>query len=437
MGALDQGLMLASPAIAAGVAAPTSRPAAAPPPAPPAAASSSAPGALSQALTIMRAAKQANAQDPMTAAALQANDQDQAAREASAAKIDANMEQIKALQAQPDGARPAVPRLHDLAPAPVPEHKDPLRVFGQFLPVIAALGALTTRTPAINALNAATAMINAGKANDKLEEEKQRQAWIDNTHMAVENNTQLLNQYKLELDDHNATVTEKMAKVNAIAAQNRDYVTLAALRGGNLDSLAKFITLQTTATGQLATLTSQLQNQQLERDRLQNQELYQQAELEISRRRANNVSMGDSIGPILLKIQQVGQAGPDGKPKSLDQVLSPGEVQALKLYMDINRQAPYSNTPGEGGATGGGLGALTAGPAAAPAAPAAAPAVAGGAGGSVVVNPGQPAVDAGLLSARVAQAKAALKAPGVTRDQVKAVWVQQGLPPAEFDRLVK
>lgn len=380
MGALDQGLMLATPAIAAGVAAPTSQPAsAAPPPAP--APSSSAPDALKQAFTIMRAAKQANAQDPMTGAMLQAADQDQAAREASAAGMNANMEQIKALQAQPDAPRPAVPRLQELPAAPVPEHKDPLRVFGQFLPVIAALGALTTRQPAINALNAATAMIAAGKANDKLEEEKQRQAWIDNTHAAVENNTQLQNQYRLALEDHNTTVTEKLAKINGIAAQNRDYLNLAALRGGNLDSLAKLNQLQLTATGQLSTLVAHLQNQQLERDRLQNTELYQQAELEISRRREQHVSMGDEIGPILGKIQNVGQLGADGKPKPLDQVLSPGEIQALKLYMDINRQAAYSPNPGEGGGAATGLGALAPGgltappPAAPPAAPAAAPAV--------------------------------------------------------------
>lgn len=363
MSALDQGLLLAPAAVP-------------PPPAPPQVTSPAAPpskagGALGQALGIVQAARQAAAADPLQTAATDAAKTDQAAREEAAAKIQAGMAQVQALQAQPDAPRPSVPRLKPLPSAPEVQHKDPMRVFGQLLPVIAALGALTTKAPAINALNAATAMIAAGKANDKEEEAKQRQAWIDNLNLTVQNNTSLLNDYKLALDDHNATVTERMAKINAIAAQNRDYVTLAALKGGNLDSLTKFIQLQSTATGQLATLTTTLQDQQLRRENEQNQQLMQLAHLEIARRaelrQEGQVSMGDSIGPVLVKIQQ---ADPKLAAQGLDKVLSAGEIQALKLYMDINRQAAFNNQPGSGAAAGaGGIAGLVAPPAAAPAAP--------------------------------------------------------------------
>lgn len=360
MSALDEGLALAAPAAAAPVLAgglpagqPTAVPPAvdvAPPPMPPA---PSAKGALGQAIGIMRGAKAAVGQDPLQAAALKAAQDDAVARAEAAANLQAGINQKKALMDTPDPARPAVPRLKPLDAAPVPEHKDPLRSFGQLLPMIAALGALTTRTPAIAALNAATAMVNATRNNDKVEEEKQRQAWIDNTKLTTENNSQLLNQYKLDLDDRNMTVTEKMAKINATAALNQDYVTLAALKGGNLDALSKSIALQETATGQLAGLTTQLMRDQAQQQQFADERLRQWAGLEIQSRKAGNVSMGDSIGPLLIKIQSAGG-------KDLSEVLTPGERLALQTYMRINANLPYSDTPGDAQRPAGGLGdALT------------------------------------------------------------------------------
>lgn len=392
MSALTQGLMLASaakatppppaPPEASGAAAPAAAAAGAAP-------SHTPPGALGQAMNILAEARKAVAADPMQAKAVEAMDQDAAARAQAAKALEANMGKVQELQAQPDPAHVEVPRLHELPKAPEPEHKDPLRVFGQLLPVVAALGALTTKQPAINALNAATAMVNAARANDKEEEAKQRQAWVDNLNLTVQNNNQILTDYKLALEDRNATVTERMAKVYALAAQNRDYVTLAALKGGNLDSLTNYLRVQATATGQLADLATTLTEQQLQRARLEQQSMYQFAQLELERRRLAQVSMGDAIGPVLLKIQQ---ANPELAAQGLDKVLNAGEIQALKLYMDINRQAAYSDRPGSQPA-GGGLGGLVAPAAAgATAAPTAAPAT-----GPPPRRPGSVAPPAGIL----------------------------------------
>lgn len=438
MGALEQGLMLASAAPAAAAAAKKPVDPAAPPPAapdptnipPPNITGPNPGGALSQALGIMRTAQSAVSADPLMGMAREANQKDQAVRDAAAAKIEGNLDTIAKMQAEPDPPRVSVPRLKPLPEAPEPVHRDPMRVFGQFLPVVAALGALTTREPAINALNAATAMVNAAKAQDKEEEAKQRQTWVDNLNLTVKNNEMLLTGYKTALDDRNSTMSEKLARIQALAAQNRDYVALAALKGGNLDSLSKFIQLQQSATDKLATLATNLSEQDARAQRDQYSSMIQFAQLELERRRAQNISMGDSIGPVLVKLQNSDPAKVAG---GLDKVLSPGEIQALKLYMDINAGRTFSNSPGGGGGGGVSLNNMGGDPAApaAPTQPQPAP-------DTAAVRAAQPqAITPAVLSARVDQAKKALRTPGVTRDQVRAIWIQEGLPPAEFDRQVK
>ena len=348
---------------------------------PPAAAPAAPSGALGRAVSIMGGAKDVVAADPLMKEAADAQAKDEAAKAAAAATIQQNNDQMTALVGQPDPERPSIPRLDKLPAAPVPEKKNPLRVFGELLPMIAALGALTTKEPALNALNAATAMINAAKAKDKEEEEKQRQTWKDQLALTVQNNQQLLSEYKLALDDRNLSMSDKMAKIQALAALNRDALTLASLQSGNLDGLVKLITLQTTATNKLAGLVVDLQKADAEAAHQRNQELMQWAQLEISRRNADKLSMGDAIGPVLQKIQQVGALdAKTGKPRPLSEILSPGEVQALDLYMRMQEGRPYTDTPGQATAAAGAgsanpLDAVTGGaaPASAPASPAPAP----------------------------------------------------------------
>lgn len=412
MGALEQGLQLATPLEAS--AAPASPATRAPPPI-------KAPGALGRALEITSTAQQAVAADPMAAQMASAIKQDAAAREQTAKAVEANMARKAEILATPDPARPAVPRLTPLPEAPEPVKRDPLRVFGQFLPMIAALGAVATKQPAVNALNAATAMVNAAKNNDKEETDRQRQSWLQNLQATVQGNNQILGEYRLALEDRNATVAEKMARVQAIAAQNQDLLTLATLRSGNLESMSKLLSLRNEGVKQLADVANTVMDEQFRRDKMEQDRLYQLASLEIDRRRAANVSMGDAVGPILLKIQQAGPAVAGG----LDQVLTPGEIAALKTYMDINASRQFNNQPGTAPATGAGLIPGVGGSPATPVAPGA-PAPAAN------VTP----VPENVYAARVAQAKAAL-ARNAPRDSVKAVWVQSGLPAEEFDKRVR
>lgn len=361
--ALDQGLNVQlppeqAPPLAGG---PPGAPAA---PAPPAAAvrpavvapSGPIKGALQQAIGLMNTAQAQVAADPTAAALTDAAQKDQEAKAAAAAAIQANMEKIRALQAQ-ETARPAVPKSIPLPEAPVPEKKDPMRVFGQLIPMIAALGALTTREPAVNALNAATAMVNAAKKNDKEEEATQRQTWIDNLNLAVKNNEQLLGEYNLAINDYKMSLTEKMAKVQALAAENQDQLTLATLKGGNLQSAVNLWNLQRAATGQLADIAMGLNAQAAAEQRQKEASAVQWAQLEIERRRAGNISMGDSIGPIL---QKIASAKPEQMTNGLSSVLTAPEIAALGTYMNINAGRPLENNPGigSGGAAVGGLGDL-------------------------------------------------------------------------------
>lgn len=346
MGALEQGLRLAQP----------EQPSAAPAP-PPAAAPVAPAGALGRAIALTRGAEWAMSQDPLAALATQAAQEDMAARAEAARGVEANMAEKAAVMAEPDPPRPAVPRLTPLPEAPEPVKRDPLRVFGQFLPMVAALGALATKQPAVNALNAATAMVNAAKNNDKEETERQRTAWLDNLRLTIQGNNQMLGEYKLALEDRNASMQEKLAKVQAIAAQNQDLLTLSTLRGGNLESLSKLQQLRMKGVEQLTDVALTLERQDFEQKKFEQQQILGWAELEIRRRQTENVSMGDSIGPVLLKIRNAGPAAAEG----LDKVLTPGEIAALKTYMDINAGRTFANQPGQPQAAGGlaALGGLT------------------------------------------------------------------------------
>lgn len=343
--ALEQGLQLVTPPPASPAApqTPQVRPA----------------GALGRAIDITQAAQQAVAADPMAAQMAGAVSKDQAAREAAAQAVEAGMAEKAKILSTPDPERPAVPRLTPLPEAPEPVRRDPLRVFGQFLPFVAALGAFATKQPAINALNAATAMVNAAKNNDKEETERQRRTWIDNLQQTVQANNQLLGEYRLALEDRNATMAEKLAKVQAVAAQNQDQITLATLRSGNLEALSKLYAMRSEGVKQLSDVATTVMQEQLQRDKMEQDRIMGWAELEIRRRDAENVSMGDSVGPILMKIRNAGPAAAEG----LDKVLSPGEIAALKTYMDINAGRGYNNQPGTQPAAAA-LGGLTGVPAA-------------------------------------------------------------------------
>lgn len=337
-------------------------------------------GALSQALKIQGAATDAASTTPAATAALDEVKRASTANREAAAKMAANTAQVEKLVNEPAPPMPSVPRLAPLPQKEVIPPKDPLRVFGQVMPVLAALSALTTRQPAVNALNAATAAITAAKAKDKEALETAHRDWVENLKLTVANNDRLVGEYKMALEDRNIPIAERMAKANAIAALNRDYVAQAALAAGNPDGFMKLLQVLQTGGAQLSNLALSVEQNDIERQKAQAQQAQRWAELEIDRRRLDRFGMGDAIGPLLAKMAS-GQPMTADELKAIEAYKSITEGQRRPSMLDpaalaaMGVQPPAPATPGQNGAQAATAAAVTAAPAA-PVATAAPPPVA-------------------------------------------------------------
>lgn len=123
--------------------------------------------------------------------------------------------------------RPKIPTLAPLPKPPKPPEHDPLQGFSGIAPLLAVLGGFLTRRPLVTSLNALAGSNNAFNQG-------QRQAYIDNLNAFVENadiiaaqNRQDIEQFNLVLNDTNLTVTQKVAALQSLGAEQRNDFLLA------------------------------------------------------------------------------------------------------------------------------------------------------------------------------------------------------------------
>lgn len=373
---------------------------------------------------IQSAATGMMASDPLSSEFLSRLKGQDTADDEAAAEVQAKDAQIEKLS-QPE-PRPSVPRLTPLPAYTPPPPKDPMRVLGQFLPLMVAFGALKTRQPALNAMKAATGAINAAKAKDQDELERYHVDFKTQLGLALSENQQTTADYKMILDDRNLSILDKQAQISALAASKGDSLVLAQLKGHakGLEAMEGLMKFRDASTHELTGLYDTMVQESLTQKKLENDRFADAARLELDKRKANNISMGDAVGTILA---QIAARGPES--------LTDGQRAAMKQYMELNASGTESFAER----------AAKLREAREAAAKAAADAAAAKAGGVTAAPTAAPATGAGEVTAipdatyalHVARAKAALGRPGVSRDQVRAVWIQSGLPEAEFDKRVK
>lgn len=146
---------------------------------------------------------------------------------------------------------PAPPQIQDLPAPPETPKTNPLRVFGQFLPVLAVLGGAASRYSATAAMDAATAAVNAAKANDDEALKKADEQWNRQMDYIIKSNSNRLEQYRAVLEDRNMSIQDRQAQLSVFAAQNQDQVLLANLAFGDLAAVANMITTQANALSQI------------------------------------------------------------------------------------------------------------------------------------------------------------------------------------------
>lgn len=273
------------------------------------------------------------------AGALEAYDAELAKTEQSKLEQQKIMEEAQAKKAEvmalPETPKPDVPTMAPVPTKPVEPEENPLKTFGQMIPLIAALAASKTSQSAVFALNASTAALNAMEANDQKALAKAHQDWMDNVKSTLENNRILGDQYKMIMEDRQASWNEKLSKLQVIAAESKDNLAMAALKAGNPEAILKRQEMLDKAAEPIQQMYTEAQRQQIQREEMQMRRDLASAQLAMDAQKMDDVSLTDVIGRLALKM-------------SKGEALNPGEQKVWDQY-DEWRQKSGTMLPGMGG----------------------------------------------------------------------------------------
>lgn len=305
---------------------------AAPVPAPPATPAIPADSALAKALdmgkSINAAANAQMATDPLTGLA---TDSLQRMREnitAAQAEQAARTAKAAALDAQPLPERIPVPRMVPLPPVPTLEEiakergvkpedfNNPMRVFGQMMPLLVAFGALATQRPGIDALNAATAAMGAVKAGDKEAYDKAHKEWLEKTKVATDTQNQIIREYEMKRDDRSLSVAERQAEYAKIFAAHNDSLAAAAMEGGYLDRIDNLFRMRKTIADPLTQLTQLTMTEEQNKREIAFRTALEWAKIEADKNPAF-ISTDKVVGTILRKMATDPASVTDGDKAAL------------------------------------------------------------------------------------------------------------------------
>lgn len=166
-----------------------------------------------------------------------------ATTQAAMAQVATNQDEMAALTA-PLPPRAPPPTLDEVPKAPTQAPTDPLRVFGQVLPVLAMLGGAFVRNNATAALRAGAAAMQAARDNDEQALETAHQQWTDSLQAITTNNATRLQQYQAILDDTQLTMDERMARLQALAASEQNALRLQQLASGQVSELTEGVMME-------------------------------------------------------------------------------------------------------------------------------------------------------------------------------------------------
>lgn len=149
---------------------------------------------------------------------------------ASAGQIKKGMAARNALAANIP-AVPKAPKLEtEISAAPQQQFRNPTEAFSSLGPVLAVFGSLLTRRPMVTAMKAASSAMEGFHKGDTEAYERDRQVWMDNMKKSLEQNKTELEQYHAAMEEHSGNMADMQAKMQAIAANNQDWHTLASLQ---------------------------------------------------------------------------------------------------------------------------------------------------------------------------------------------------------------
>ncbi|MGE0044746.1 MAG: hypothetical protein AB7J28_15360 [Hyphomonadaceae bacterium] len=182
------------------------------------------------------------------------------ARAANAAAAAADEQRLQQTQQQREGLvserldipeAPTLPELPEPPPQTVPANG--MRVFGQFLPMLAMLGGSFARRDATAALRTGAAAMRAARANDVQELQLQHQHWEDQIERITADRSAMLEQYQAVLQNRSLSLTERNAQLAALAASEDNIIRRMQVRNGNIEQLASSVQMEASALNQIST----------------------------------------------------------------------------------------------------------------------------------------------------------------------------------------
>ena len=188
---------------------------------------------------------------------------------AAIAKSDERTGAVLKEMADERAAAPTGPNLRDIpGPPRAKPPSDPMKVFGEVVPMMAIFGSAFTRNGALAAMKTATTAMTAVKTRDAEEAKAARDLWTDQVRQLQAQNQLEADRYKAVIDNRRLTMSERIAELQALAAQSRNPMMLAQLEQGNVDNALKLVDTYDAVNGRLADLLADVERQDTEERRL-------------------------------------------------------------------------------------------------------------------------------------------------------------------------
>lgn len=135
---------------------------------------------------------------------------------------------------------PQMPQQQKLGPAPdAQEYQKGALEFASAMAVLGAVASKFTRHTGTSALNAFAGALNGWKQGNLQAYEDAAKKWEQDTKATLENNRQIMEQYKLALENRKMNIDEQMSQIQLTAAQYHDKMMYDAAAAKNYTLVAQ------------------------------------------------------------------------------------------------------------------------------------------------------------------------------------------------------
>ncbi len=155
---------------------------------------------------------------------------------------------------------PAMPQTQK--PPPAPDAKDYQKDAMAFASAMAVLGAVAgrfTRAPGGAALNAFAGALKGWQTGNLQAYEQAAKKWEQDTKVTLDNNRQVMEKYKLALENRKANIDEQMSQIQLISAQYHDQIMYDAAASKNYTLVASIYEKNQQYTQKAADAAAKLQ----------------------------------------------------------------------------------------------------------------------------------------------------------------------------------